>query len=1070
LGSEPTDQKQVEPRGARIYSFGDFQLDEGLYELSCRGEPVKLAPKVFDVLRYLVRHRDRVVPKRELLERLWPNEHVTESVLPTNITAARKSLGDDRANPRMIQTVHGRGYRFIAPVQERSAEGPDEEGRTPGPETRAAPVERRGPAFIGRDETMAELRKRLEEAFAGRGAVVLLAGEPGIGKTRTVEELAFEAGQRDATVLDGRCYEGEGAPAFWPWVQILRSATRQLDPDTLREAMGAGALEIAHLVPELRQQFPELPLQHSLESDEARFRLFDSVSAFLVRASRRRPLVLFLDDLHWADEPTLLLLQFLAREIRDSRSLLVGAYRDVEVRRQHPLTQALGELAREPHFHRLLLRGLPEADVGRFIRSETETEAPETLVRAVYEMTEGNPFFIHETVRLLESEGRLEQGEGASWSVALPQGVRDVIGRRLNTLSEECNRVLRLASVIGRDFAVNILELLAELPRERVSELLEEAVEANIVTDDPAARGRASPLPLGHYTFSHALIRSTLYEELTSPQRARLHRKVGEVLEAVYGADSEAHLSELAHHFFQAAAGGDVERSINYSVRAAERALGLLAHEESVAHYQRALQALELRSEVDEVRRVELHLGLGHAQSRTGNEPAKRQSFLGAAELARRVGRGDLLARAAMGLGGWPPHSGRGGGDSMTPFSQAVEEFRALVEEALESIGEEDSPLRAQLISALALTPPDQDSMEARERMSQQAVEMARRSGDVDAIFVALFARLHALLGPDDTAKRLEVSKQILDLARRTGSKEKMFTGHENRVRALISFGDLQSADREIEALGHLADELRLPALSWSTGRFRVARALGDGRFDEAEQLAQTALGYAKKTSDAGAEPIVHTLWRTWLARERGDFDVARGLFEGFFRDYGEWAGQIPRAAAAYFSCVVGDREAARRHFDIVAAADFVDIPRDEDWLLSLVLLADACADLEDERRAASLYELLEPYAAMNAAHQTLRLYLGSVTHFLARLAVVLGRREEAIQHFEAALETNKRMGARPALARTQLQYARLLLRERGSQVPGSDEGRARELLSGAEATARALGMIPVLEAARELH
>jgi class 3 adenylate cyclase/tetratricopeptide (TPR) repeat protein len=1062
-----------EGRATRICAFGEFELDEDLYELRRSGAPVKLAPKVFDVLRYLVQHRERVVPKAELLEKLWPNEFVTESVLPTNITAARKALADERADPKMIQTVHGRGYRFIAQVQEVTPPGaPVEAARRRG-DAPVAPVPPRGPAFIGREEVMAGLRARFEEALSARGCVVLLVGEPGIGKTRTAEEMALEASEREALVLDGRCYEGEGAPAFWPWVQILRSAIRQFDPRSLREEMGPGALEIAHLVPELRERFPDLPVQQPIESDEARFRLFESVSAFLVNASRIRPLFLILDDLHWADGPTLLLLQFLARELRDAPILLLGAYRDVEVRRQHPLTGVLGELAREPHFPRVLLRALPEVDVGRFIQSETDSSAPDELVHAVYQMTEGNPFFIHETVRLLSAEGGLEETQReTSWSLTLPQGIRDVIGRRLNTLSEECDRVLRLAAVIGRDFAVHVLERLTALPRGRLLELLEEAVAARIVTDDPGTGSRTpQPLP-GRYAFSHALVRETLYEELTGPQRAVQHRRVGEILEEAHGADVEAHLSELAHHFFQAAAGGEVERAIDYSVRAAQRSDELLAYEESVVHYERALQALELSTDVDETQRAELQLALGRAELRVGSYETARGSFLRVAELGRRLGRPDLIARAAMGLGGWPPQAGRAPTVAGAQ-SRLFAEFRGLAEEALEAIGPGDSPLRAQLISALALTPPDQDSMEARERLSTQAVEMARRSGDLEAIAVALYGRLHALLGPDDTVKRLEGATEMLELARKTGAKEKMFTGHESRVRALLVLGDMRAADHEIDAMGELADELRLPTMQWSTARFRVLRALGDGRFDEVERLGPAAREAAAKARDLDAEAIVYRLWTTWLLRERGGLETVRDDLETFVRDFA-WAGALPRAFASYLYSVLGDQETARRHFEVIAAAGFSHIPRDEDWLLCLALFSEACAELGDASRAEELYELLEPYAATNASHQTLRFYMGSVSHFLARLAAVMGRRAEATQCFEAALEMNERLGARPSLARTHYEFARFLLNrdpgtDPGAPVPPADERRARALLSEVETAALELSMQPLLEKAREL-
>ncbi len=256
-------------------------------------------------------------------------------------------------------------------------------------------------------------------------------------------------------MLWGRCYEGEGAPAYWPWVQLIRSYVHERDPQELMSEMGPGAADIAQVVSEVRERLPGLPTPPALEPEQARFRLFDSITTFLKNASKSQPIVLVLDDLHWADKPSLLLLQFLARELRGARLMVLSTYRDVELRRGHPLSQTLGELAREGLSQRILLRGLSERDVARFIEITAGIEPPQALVEAVYRETEGNPFFVNEVVRLLVADGRLERPEEVkSWSVTIPQGVREVVGRRLDHLSEECNRALTVASVIGREFGL----------------------------------------------------------------------------------------------------------------------------------------------------------------------------------------------------------------------------------------------------------------------------------------------------------------------------------------------------------------------------------------------------------------------------------------------------------------------------------------------------------------------------------------------------------------------------------------------------------------------------------------
>ena len=312
--------------------------------------------------------------------------------------------------------------------------------------------------FVGRQREMGELKACLEDALSGRGRLVTLVGEPGIGKTRTALELATYAGLRQAQVLWGRCYEEQGAPPYWPWVQAIRSYVRDVDPDQLRSEMGAGAADIGQVVSDVRDRLPGLEAPPELEPEQARFRLFDSITAFLKNAGRRQPLVLVLDDLHWADHPSLLLLEFVARELSNARLLIIGTYRDVELSRQHPLSRSLGELTRERLFQRVLLRGLDQEDVGRFIGLASGITPPTGMVEAVHRQTEGNPLFVTEVVRLLVQEGELTQekaGQRDSWSVRIPEGVREVIGRRLDRLSERCNETLTVASVVGREFTLD---------------------------------------------------------------------------------------------------------------------------------------------------------------------------------------------------------------------------------------------------------------------------------------------------------------------------------------------------------------------------------------------------------------------------------------------------------------------------------------------------------------------------------------------------------------------------------------------------------------------------------------
>ena len=315
----------------------------------------------------------------------------------------------------------------------------------------------------------------------------MLVGEPGIGKTRTAQELTSYAQGRGAQVYWGRCYEESGAPPYWPWVQAIREYVQQATPNRLQTEMGPGAADIAGVIPDIGAKLPDLPTPPALEPEQARFRLFDSITNFLKTAARSQPVVLVLDDLHWADEPSLLLLRFMSQQLQDSCILVVGCYRDVELSRQHPLSGTLAQLSREQGFQRHLLRGLSREETGQLVESASGLQPRPPVVDTVYAHTDGNPYFMTELVRLLVSQGEMEEaGAGGTQSLRIPEGVREVIGQRLNRLSEPCNRVLSTASVIGREFGLDQLgRLHEELSEDQLLEGPEEALEARLIEELP---------------------------------------------------------------------------------------------------------------------------------------------------------------------------------------------------------------------------------------------------------------------------------------------------------------------------------------------------------------------------------------------------------------------------------------------------------------------------------------------------------------------------------------------------------------------------------------------------------
>ena len=886
--------------------------------------------------------------------------------------------------------------------------------------------------FVGREPELAELSACLEAAIAGHGRLVLLVGEPGIGKSRLAEELTAQARIRGARVLVGRCWEAGGAPAYWPWVQSLRTYVEESAPEALRAQLGPGAADVAQIVPELRERLPDLA-EPVLEGEGARFRLFDYAARFLKNAASARPLVLVLDDLHAADEPSLLLLRFLAGELAGSRILVVGTYRDVDPTIRDPLAATLAELAREKVTRRIELSGLTEADVGHYMELNVSAAPPAELVTTIYTETEGNPLFVGEVVRLLAPEGQLSDVDVPFlWTLGIPQGVREVIGRRLRRLSEDCKDVLVLASVLGRDFALDALERLSEVGANELLELLDEAVAERLLTSVPSAHGRLR--------FAHALIRETLYDQLTTPRRVQLHRRAGQALESLYAEDPEPQLAELAHHFFEAAPGGDVDKALEYAQRAAARALKLLAYEEAARLYEFALQALELKQSADPVLRCELLLSLGDALARAGSTPEAKETLLAAADLARTAGLREHLGRAALGYEGRFPWLRAGTDRRLVP----------LLEEALAALGEEESALRVRLLARLAGALRDQPSLEPRSSLSREAVKIARRLDEPETLGYALISLATATWGPD-VEGLLSIAEEVSRLAAETGDAERSLQAHWPQYIAWLTLGDPGRVAAAASEYQSLADELKQPTQQWYGAVLRSHWAFFRGEFPEAEQLMAEAmrLGRRAQSWDAGFSYRIELFARR---RDEGRLNEIEELIRTSIDEYPGYR-SFP-CLLALLESEVGRMGEARRTFEGLATEDFAWLPRDSEWLFCLCVLAEVAARLQDGNRTAVLYKLLLPYGRLNALSAG-ELVIGSVARYLGILASAMSRWDDAARHFEDALAMNARMGARPWLAHTQEDYARMLL----DRDAAGDRERAQLLLSEALAMYEELGM-----------
>jgi predicted ATPase len=890
----------------------------------------------------------------------------------------------------------------------------------------------RGP-FVGRDSELAELVAGLDDAFAGRGRLFLLVGEPGIGKSRLAEELIAVARARAARVLVGRCWEAGGAPAYWPWVQSLRSYIDDVAPEALRLQLGAGAADIAEMIPQLRALFPDLPPVPALESEGARFRLFDATARFLRSAATAQPLVVVLEDLHAADTPSLLLLQFVARELGGSRLLVVATHRHPDSGVPDPLADAVAELRREHAVRLVQLGGLAKDDHARFVEVVAGFEPPERATAAIYRATEGNPLFAAEVVRLLVAENRFDEvGRGDAGTPPVPQEVRRVIERRLERLSPECRHTLTLASVIGREFDLETLGRLAETSSDDLLEVLDEAIAARAVGEVGGTLGRLA--------FSHALVRDTLYDELDAGPRRRLHRQLGGVLESLYAADPDTHLAELAHHFFRATDRRDADKAIEYARRAAERAVGMLAFEEAVRLLEMALTALAYRQPPDEQRRCELLIAAGEAMARAGDAAAAKKTFLEAAELAERVGLADHLARAALGYAG------------RFVFTRAGADSRAapLLESALSALGSTDSALRAKALARLAGLLRDRSSQEPRLSYSREAVEIGRRLGDSGTLAYALNGLHAANWAPDTAEQRLAIAMELTQLAEAAGEKERALEGQWAQVLALLELGRAAPARAAHEIQSRQAAELKQPSQLWVTTMLQAMLELFGGRFDQAEELASQAYEIGRRAHPEEAL-MSYRLQTFELARVRGALDPLEPTVQQTVVEY-PWY-PVWRVLLALLHAEIGRPDEARSELAGLAVDRFEALPFDNNWLFALAMFTDCCQLVGDARWAGTLYELIEPYERSNAVGA--EVCTGSVARTLGILASLASRWQVAARHFEAALEMNARMRARPWLAQTRLDYARML----AARGASGDRERAIELTDSATRAFAELGM-----------
>lgn len=930
-----------------------------------------------------------------------------------------------------------------------------------------------GTGFIGRAAELRVLQEGLDDALLGRGGLFTIGGEPGIGKTRLAEEVATLAAGRGAEVVWGRCWEGGGAPAYWPWLQLIRAHVRACDRNVAAEQLGNGARDLVQILPELQEYVGSAAAVPLLDPDDAQFRLFDATLTLFKNVAARQPLVLIIDDLHAADPLSLRLLRFVAQELRMSAIIGIATYRETEVRQIPGVRDLVADVLRVSRG--FVLRGLSPAEVRELIAQALQGAAAsvalsDAVVAAIHGATDGNPFFIDAIVRASLIEGDLQGwGTAALERLRIPDQAGATLRQRLRLLPPAVVDVLRIGAVIGREFDARVVSSVQSggtmdlLPTgARLLDHLSRAIEIGVIAEIAGIPGR--------YGFTHPLMRETVYGDISASQRIQLHRSIAEVLDADSGAPADERVERIAHHFYQAAAHGCARPALEYAVRAAERASTMLAYDDAVRHWEHAIEVLEIGGETAAgtlpvgVRRAELLLGLGNALNDSGDRARAKETLTRAAGAARDAGAPTLLARIALAFGGgWLGYAEMA--NMNEPVGTVPEaSLGGLLSDALEALGETDDPVRARLLTLLARDGYFTMPMPEREALARQAIDAARRSRDLTALAEVLVETQIALWGPDSTHERLEMAREAMHLAQLTGQPYYESGARFQCVVNLLDIGTPDEFEREAAAFTRFAERTRLIGAVW-TDKVRAAmQALFTGRYDDAEWAIGDALR-AGKRADLGAQ-IAYNVQTVALRREQGRLDELSQMVPVWKMT----VAQRPRVTAlraglTFFYAETGQLAEARAELEHLARNGWTDLARDLAFLVSLTQLTEVCVALNDPTHCASLYALLRSFAHYNATEIFGAVCWGSVSRSLGLLATLMGHWDDARQHFETAIERNRAFGARPWVAHTQYAYARMLLR-RGSS---DDRARSVALLADALAAADVLKMMSLAERARAL-
>lgn len=1024
-------------RASAVLVFGENRLDLGAGELWRAGRRVRVRRKVWDVLVYLVERRGRLVTKDELLSAIWPGVIVNEEAVARHVREVRQALGDTGKPATCVEIEYGRGFRFVATIHDEVTAGAaspssfamdgsellDEVWRALGVPGRQVDLSvARGQPLVGRGDELRTIEAALAHVSTGGSRLIEFSGEAGLGKTRIVAAAVERGLDAGFAVLVGRCFEGEGQPPFWPWAQAIRVLLRRYPVDVVRSWLGDQADGLAQILSEFGRQSTA-----GLDAEQARLRLFDAVVLLLRHAGSQRPLLLVLDDVHWADPASIALLQTVVYESA-LPLLTVVTRRPEEPDAAAWVGRAFDRLCREELCERRMLQGLGLDAVTALLAGLAGTEVDAELVHDLWQRTRGNPYFLEELWRHRSDPLLSAAGDRAAASDAdpLPAGVRSTLGQRIERLSAATQAVLAAASVQGVEFDLSAVTHVVSQREMEVLDALEEAETQGMVEELPG--------PSGRYRFRHALTSEVLRAGLSAARRARLHAGFGAWIEAMTPAEDDR-IAEIAFHLTRSADPALADKAIAYARRAARQADAACAYESAALHLERALEVTGTdnagKSAADLRRRYDVLVELAECHERGGNGAATRARAGEAAALARGLGDDVLSARAAL-IGGSLWHSS----------DAAV--IRHL-EDALAALAESERGLRALVQARLARELYFLPQTRARrEELCRKAQLLAQESGDRHVMGLVLVDCLEALYHGDALGELEQLADRLYAVAAIGEDSRLRMEAHCWRIALSLQRGRLADAAAETARLRAIADETRRPRFVALGHTFTASLAIARGDLERAEELVRAAARLNRR---------IHPYHSSWVAfmqlftirREQMRADELHsddhtirppGVDDAGFEVFAQAARwQIPFALSEQ-----GRSEEAQRSFEELMEG-IAELPPENarnGRLGALASLVDVCAAVGDRAAATQLLALVEPYRDQWVALGFGAICGASVRNMLGMLEGVLGHRDAARAHFERAIAEHDREGAVMAQARTLHNYARMLLQ-------GGEDADARQ-------------------------